>query len=196
MRIVWKDEEFADVLTGKAVNFIENHDEKRSAREFGSRSQAAAVIMSTLPGLKLFYDGQFEGKQIKLPIQLGREPREEINVRIQNFYDKLLRITNDEIFYDGEFTLLTPEQVWPDNDTQKYILSWMWHYKNNFRLIIVNYFNGTSVCRIKFNYNLPNESITFIDLLNDDEYSHPKDEIKDEGLYIQLESFESHIFLF
>jgi len=180
----------------KSVRFIENHDEKRSATVFDSRLKAAAVIMSTLPGLKLYYDGQFVGKQMKLPVQLGREPKEEINEEIQNFYDKLLKITKDKIFSNGEFTLLTPIQAWDDNYSHNNILAWMWNYKNHHRLVIVNYSAIVSVCRIRIDSQFPQENITFNDLLNDKKYIRLANEIKEKGLYIQLESFECHIFSF
>ena len=35
---------------------------------------AAATVISTIQGMKFYYDGQFEGKKKKLAVQLGREP--------------------------------------------------------------------------------------------------------------------------
>lgn len=180
----------------KSVRFIENHDEKRSIIVFGRRTKAAAVIMSTLLGIKLYYDGQFAGKRTKLPVQLGREPKEEINKDIQSFYNKLLSITKNDIFKKSEFALLTPTQAWNDNDSHKNILAWLWHYKDDYRLVVVNYSDITSVCKIVFDPQLPSEEITFDDLLNDKEYLRFNDEIKKNGLYIQLGPFESHIFSF
>ncbi len=180
----------------KSIRFIENHDEKRSATVFGRRIKAAAVIMSTLLGMKLFYDGQLVGKQIKLPVQLGREPKEKINKGLQTFYDKLLSIAKDKIFKKGEFTLLTPIQAWDDNDSHKNILAWIRYYSNKYKLVVVNYSDITSVCRIKFDSKLLSEEIIFNDLLNDKKYVRFKNEIEDKGLYIQLGPFESHIFSF
>ena len=152
--------------------------------------------MSMLPGLKLYHDGQFVGKQTKLPVQLGRAPKEEINEEIQIFYDKLLKITKDKIFSNGEFTLLTPIQAWDDNCSHNNILAWMWNYKNHHRLVIVNDSTNTSVCRIRIDSQFPEENITFNDLLNNKKYIRLVNEIKEKGLYIQLESFECHIFSF
>lgn len=56
----------------KSLHFIENHDEPRSMQALGeTKSKAAAVIMSTTPGMHLFYDGQWEGQRIKMPVQLS-----------------------------------------------------------------------------------------------------------------------------
>jgi len=54
-----------------SARFIENHDEMRSATAFGERLRAAAVVMSTLPGLRFFQDGQFGGCRARVPVQLG-----------------------------------------------------------------------------------------------------------------------------
>jgi glycosidase len=46
----------------KLARFLENHDEPRAAFELPwPQYQAAAVITFLAPGLRFFYDGQFEG---------------------------------------------------------------------------------------------------------------------------------------
>ena len=61
----------------RLIRFIENHDEPRAALTFGpARARAAAVVMSTLQGARLYHDGQLEGFRTHLPIQLGRQPNE------------------------------------------------------------------------------------------------------------------------
>ncbi len=91
----------------KSVRFIENHDEKRAVAKFGKQASiAAAVIMSTIPGMKLYFDGQFEGKKIKLPVQLDRGPFEKESKTVKEFYYKILEIIKEQIFIDGEFSLV------------------------------------------------------------------------------------------
>ena len=61
----------------KLLRFIENHDEPRAAATFSSaKERAAAVTIATLPGARLFHEGQFEGRKIRLPVFLGRRPAE------------------------------------------------------------------------------------------------------------------------
>ena len=56
----------------RSARFIENHDEPRSLVAFGARAAAAAaIVMSTLPGMRFYYDGQFEGRRVHGPVQLG-----------------------------------------------------------------------------------------------------------------------------
>ena len=60
----------------KLVRFIENHDEPRAAAAFSpAKERAAAVTIATLPGARLFHEGQFEGRKVRLPVFLGRAPR-------------------------------------------------------------------------------------------------------------------------
>lgn len=54
---------------GKLVRFIENRDEPRALSAFSSQKErAAAVVMATIPGAKLFHEGQFEGRKVRLPV--------------------------------------------------------------------------------------------------------------------------------
>ena len=34
--------------------------------------------MSTIQGLRFYYDGQFEGRRVRLPVQLGRMPDDPV----------------------------------------------------------------------------------------------------------------------
>ena len=48
----------------KLLRFIENHDEPRAAATFSpEKEKAAAITTATLPGARLFHEGQFEGRQ-------------------------------------------------------------------------------------------------------------------------------------
>ena len=75
----------------KLVRFIENHDELRAAATFSpEKERAAAVTIMTLPGAKLLYEGQFEGRRVRLPVFLARRPVEPMDAELQAFYHHLL----------------------------------------------------------------------------------------------------------
>jgi len=91
----------------KLVRMIENHDEPRAAAVFSyAKEAAAATMIATLPGAKLFHQGQFEGRKIKMPVQLGRWPDEPIDCSLHEFYQALMRACRDPEIRHGEWRLL------------------------------------------------------------------------------------------
>ena len=49
----------------KLLRFMENHDEPRAAAIFSpAKERAVAVTMATLPGARLWHEGQFEGRKV------------------------------------------------------------------------------------------------------------------------------------
>jgi glycosidase len=81
----------------KLVRFIENHDEPRALSAFSPRQAlAAAVVVATLPGAKLFHEGQFEGRLIRLPVFLRRRPFETADPDLRAFHHLLLKVTSLE----------------------------------------------------------------------------------------------------
>lgn len=179
----------------KLVRYIENHDEPRAVSKFGiQKSMAAAVVISTIPGMKFYYDGQFEGKKIKLPVQLGREPKEKINLSVQNFYTKILELTKHPIFIRGDWELLEPVSAGGDNQSFQNMLGWRWILGTEERIIVVNYSESTSQCRLKFQTRSFTPNLILIDLLTEEVYKRSPEEIKTIGLFIELKAYNMHIF--
>ncbi|MFN3693541.1 MAG: alpha-amylase family glycosyl hydrolase [Ignavibacterium sp.] len=179
----------------KSVRFIENHDEERAAAKLGKdRSLAAATIISTIQGMILYHDGQFEGKKIKLPVQLGREPFEKEDDRVKNYYYKLLRITKNSSFRKGEWIMLDSLPAANTDYSFENILIWQWKYQKDFMLVAINYSNSTSRCRVKFETPKEKMIINLNDILNSVSYERSVEEINERGLYIELKPFSSHIF--
>ena len=179
----------------KSVRFIENHDEVRAAKKFGIlKSMAAAVVISTIQGIHLYFDGQFEGRKIKLPVHLGREPMEKISNELRRFYETLLSITNSRIFKDGNWVQLFAEQVDKNDNTSENILAWQWELDHELRIIVVNYSDKISRCRLKLGIRTGSVRIQFEDLLTSKIYKRSTTEVNDPGLFIELKEYQSHIF--
>lgn len=179
----------------KSTRFIENHDEQRAAVKFGKfRSLAAAAVISTIPGMKLYYHGQFEGARIKLPLQLKREPLEKTSATAHRFYESLLQITNNDIFRYGTWVSLEPSSAGTGNETFRNFFAWMWVYGNSRRLILINYSEVTSQCRLKLNIDSESEIIVLCDLLNERTFERYKKEIKNPGLFVELKAYGAHFF--
>lgn len=179
----------------KSIRFIENHDEERAVTSLGKeKSKAAAVIISTIQGIRFYHDGQFEGRKIKIPVQLGIEPEEIPNNELKEFYSKLLKITNADVFVDGDWKLLNPISSWEGNITFRNILAWEWNWKNERRVIVINYSVTVATCRIKLDMSGYPEEVVLVDLLNNQSYNRSAEEIHHTGLYVELKPWQSHIF--
>ncbi len=186
-----------DDFQNRSLRFIENHDEDRAVAAFGKeRSKAAAVIISTLRGMRFYHNGQFEGKKIKVPVQLGRPPHEKTQEDMVHFYNRLLDITKSSIFRVGTWSLLKTYPVAQNDESFKNILAWEWKLKDERRLITVNYEDCSSRCRIILDLRGYPERITLKDLLTGAEYVRSSDEVYLSGLFIELKNFQSHIFAY
>ena len=90
----------------KLLRFIENHDEPRAAATFApAKERAAAVTTSTLLGARLFHEGQFEGRKVRVPVFLGRRPEEPLDGTLRDFYRKLLGAIKSPVFREGQWCL-------------------------------------------------------------------------------------------
>merc|ERR1712070_223221 len=74
----------------RVAHFVENHDEDRAAYSLHGQQQAFAgsVVASTIPGLRLFYHGQFDGFTQKLGVQVRRAVSEQPNSVLHAQYSK------------------------------------------------------------------------------------------------------------
>lgn len=179
----------------KSIRFLENHDEERILSILGKeKSKAAAIVISTLQGMHFYNDGQFEGKHIKLPVQLIREPEEKTNTEIQSFYYRLLQISSCEVFKKGSWRLLKTISSWDNNFTYQNMLAWEWQFNSERRIVIINYSELLSSCRLKLDVTGYQEELVFHDLLNDVSYIRSAEEIYVLGLYVELKPWQAHIF--
>ena len=103
------------------VRFLENHDEPRAAATFpAEKARAAAVAILTLPGAKLLYEGQLEGRRVRLPVFLGRRPKESPDQDLEAFYRRLLAATRPGVFRNGRVADLRAHRLARQLKLQKY----------------------------------------------------------------------------
>jgi hypothetical protein len=179
----------------KLLRFLENHDEPRAAATFfRAKEQAAAVTISTLPGARLFHEGQFEGRKVRLPVFLGRRPAEAVDNALHTFYEKLLAAINAPIFRDGEWKLCE-RSGWPDNQSCQNLVAWSWVKDDDRRLVAVNLSDSTLQARVKIPWEeLRGESWHLTDVLSDAKYDRDGNEIATSGLYIELQPWSYCLF--
>ena len=178
-----------------SVNFIENHDEPRAVTILGrEKSLAAVVIMTTVPGMHLFHEGQLEGRKLHLPAQLVRAPEEVEDAEIKKFYRRLLEICQCPLFHDGEWIVLEPQEAWPDDEKYRNLLSWCWQQEERLKLVVVNYSAEQAQCWLPMPLiKNRQEKIVLHDELTGVSYKRNVAELKNKGLYIILSPWQVHI---
>ncbi len=180
----------------KLLRFIENHDELRAIDQFGEKkSMAAAIITLTLPGAKLIYEGQTRGHKIKLPVQLGRNPFEQDNKTIYEFYNDLLKSIPGREYEGASWTLCKTESVGSDNSSFLNVISYLWSTNNKYRLIVVNYSQDPSKAHVRIKpFHFNTSKWKFTDLLSQKSYTYNGEDLYKYGLYVELDPWNGHIF--
>ena len=124
----------------RSVRFIENHDEPRAASAFGrERLGAATAILATVPGLRLFHDGQLEGRRVRLPVQLQREPEEPADPEVSRMLERILQITSAPAYHEG---------IWTPMETGNDVLAWSWRLDRELKIVLVNYAPDGALARV------------------------------------------------
>jgi hypothetical protein len=181
-----------------SLRFIENHDEPRAAMVLSSESwhYAAATVMATVPGMAMFHEGQFDGRHVKIPVQLLRRPAEKLSARTRAFYARLLTIISAPVFQKGEWRMLMPRAAWHDNFTwQNFLLFWWQEKSPGARLVVVNYAPLSGQCYV----DIPTEGIDgapieFRDLMSSAVYSRDRGTLGSKGMYFDIPAYGLHIF--
>ncbi len=124
-----------------SARFLENHDEPRAAAEFPADiHRAAAVVTFLVPGLRLFHEGQLEGRTIRPSVHLGRRPNEPGDPGLSAFYDRLLAALGRAEPRRGTWTLLDCREAWQGNPTWDRFIAFSWQGPGPGRLlVVVNY---------------------------------------------------------
>jgi hypothetical protein len=178
---------------GKLLRFIENHDEPRAAATFSSAKQrAVAVTTATLPGTKLFHEGQFEGRKVRPPVFLSRRPNEAVNQELQAFYTKLLDAVNRPVFREGEWSLCD-RTGWPDNASFQNLVAWTWLKGDERRLILVNLGDCSVQARVPVRWAGGGKWL-LSDVLSGATYERDGIEMLSPGLYVELAPWKYHFF--
>ncbi len=130
--------ERAGALLPHLLHFVENHDEDRAAAAFGPNAAAAAAVALTLPGARLLHDGQREGARVKLPVQLGRRPREPVDRALAAAHDALVRVLRHPALREGEWSLVEPGPAWDGNPTHAALAAHAWTHPAGRFLVVAN----------------------------------------------------------
>jgi hypothetical protein len=181
----------------RLIRFIENHDEPRAAAVFApGQARAAAVVMSTLQGARLYHDGQFEGRRTHVPVFLRRAPAEPADAELRAFYLGLVRAVADSELRDSEWRLCVCEG-WPDNDSAQQLVSWCWSTPSSRHLVVVNLSARPAQARVRLPWSdIADATWQLEDRLSGTRFGRAGDELAADGLYVALDGWAYHFLAF
>ena len=185
------------VFQNRSARFLENHDEPRAAATFVPEMHAAAAVLTYLAsGLRVFHDGQLEGRTVRISPHLVRRPAEPVNHEIADFYERLLAVLRHRVVRTGEWRLLRIERAWPDNATAENFVAFSWQSgAREWLWVVVNYAPRQSQCFVRLPIPaLSGRMVRLKDLSDPNIYDRPGDDLLKRGLYVDLAAWKCHIF--
>lgn len=173
--------------------FLENHDDNRAVERFGSvtRTDAAALVAYTLPGLRFFFQDQWHGLTKKLDVHLRRSASEAYSDEAYQFYLKLKNILSSPVFRDGTWTNL---QV-SGGDSWR-LVAWSWANKETGekRLVVVNYSDVLAGGSVKVSDVSGSGTVKITELLSGVTYDRNAEEMRSTGLNVVINQYSGQIF--
>jgi hypothetical protein len=178
----------------KLVRFIENHDEQRSLTAFGrSKAPAAATLFATLPGMKLYFQGQTDGLQLHLPIQIRRSRLESVDPEIQAFYPKLLAEVNTAVFHSGTWQL--KEVIREGNISADNLVAYSWQQDAQLRLVITNLNQHPAQGRIYFTDSIEEKrDYVCTEIFSGDSFRQSGEILGQPGWVFNLSGYQAQIW--
>lgn len=176
----------------RLVRFLENHDEPRSAAVFGKeRLPAVAALAATLPGMRFYHHGQFEGLRIRPPVQLSAAAEEAPNADIRALYERLLPISDEDLLHTGVWRLL--EAQFASDSSHENLIAFEWRSAAAWKVVVVNLSGAASQGRLHLD-NLPVGRLRFFDQLHDAAYLREGADLQANGLFVRLDPWQAHSF--
>ncbi|HYK36503.1 alpha-amylase family glycosyl hydrolase [Alloacidobacterium sp.] len=181
----------------KLLRFIENHDEPRAAAIFSdAKLRAVELATATLPGLRLFHEGQFEGRKVRVPVFLGRRPDETVDEGLLRFSKQLMAAANQPVFRSGDWDLCA-RTGWPDNQSFRNLVAWTWRKDEERYLIAVNLSGSSVQAEIQLPWaDLAGAEWRLHDMLSGAAYDRDGNLMLSPGLYVELQPWGFHFLQF
>ncbi len=183
----------------RCARFLENHDEARAAAAFGAPGSLAAAAATYLtPGLRLFHEGQLEGRKVRVPVQLGRRPDEPVDPAVRAFYAVLLPTLATPVLRGGAFRLLEVAAAGV-GDAPTALLSFAWGERGGPArpsfVVVVNLGASEARGRIPLGGTgiVPGVPYVLTDRLDGARYHRAGDELVSPGLHVVLRPYQSHL---
>lgn len=153
----------------RSARFIDNHDENPSVSSMGkNKAMAAAVIISTIRGLRFYNDMQLKGSAIRVPLQFTQFDSDSLrNVEMEKFYERLLLTVDHPAFHGGEWNLCEPLPMNPEDKSYRNFIAFTWIQRRTMKIVAVNYSQETSSCLLKVSVKAKGDSAVLFEEISD-----------------------------
>ena len=181
----------------KLARFLENHDEPRAAATFSPDvHEAAAVITFLSPGLRFFHQGQFEGRRKRISPHLVRAPKEALDQRLEQFYDRLLAVLRRAGRARGTLAIARLHAGLGGQLDLGLLPGLCLAGPGDERLLVtVNYAPNQSQCYVRLPFaDLGNGQWRLEDLIGDATYEREGSDLQARGLYLDEPPWRAHVF--
>jgi glycosidase len=214
----------APAFRDRTLHFLENHDEPRAAAIFPPDVHRAAAVTSFLaPGLRLFHEGQLEGRRAHAAIHLGRRMAEKPDEALVAFYERLLACLRRPETHDGLWRLCACRAAWAGNPTWNNFIVFTWQGPGGDEgnldegkldegkldegklddgkldegklLVAINYAPTRGQCYAEVALGeLEPGLLVLTDLLGDERHEREARTLSSEGLYLDLPAWGTNVF--
>ena len=181
----------------RCCRFLESHDEPRAASMFSMPQHLAAAAITYLsPGLRLFHEGQLEGRKHRVSMHLSRRAAEAPDPSIKELYKSLLTCLRSKALREGSWSLLECIPEWEANPTFRQFVSFSWKHLGERWLICVNYGPESAQTFVRLPWaDLNGRTWTLNDQLTEEILVRDGDDLTERGLYLNVPAWHVHIFL-
>jgi hypothetical protein len=117
-----------------------------------------------------------------------------VDPQIRAFYDRLLRTIASPVFREGAWALCQCTG-WPENASFENAVAWIWTGDEQRYLIVVNLSDRPAQARVHVPWSdIHGKVLNLVDAFSGTAYERGGDEIRGEGLYVELGPWGYHFF--
>jgi hypothetical protein len=182
----------------RSTHFLENHDEPRIAGLLDpDEHRAAALLVTALPGMRLFHEGQLTGARKHANVHFAERSDEAVDASIHQFYRTLFAALPNTAVGSGK-PLLDPARAWEGNDSNQNFVLVLWQkYPGAFDLAVINLAPHPSQCFAPVHVaRLEGHDWNVRDLLGSEQYVRTGRELAGRGFYLDVPAHAAQLFHF
>eukprot|EP01106_Pelomyxa_sp_JSP_P005480 TRINITY_DN1868_c0_g1_i2.p1 TRINITY_DN1868_c0_g1~~TRINITY_DN1868_c0_g1_i2.p1 ORF type:complete len:375 (+),score=96.90 TRINITY_DN1868_c0_g1_i2:141-1265(+) len=156
-----------------------------------ARANAAATVTMTLPGMRFYWQDQWNGYENKLEVHMRRSKSETPWAFSTAHYSKLNGIVKDTAFTSGTWNYAVVNGT---SDCWR-LMAWRWNYNNSAkRLVVINYSDTQGSGYVVVPDVTGSSTVTITELFSGTQYSRSAPDMRSTGLNVIIPCWSAQIF--